>query len=96
VAANVARTKRWAKLFAERIVYRVAGLPVAVRGLTGPPKGPASALRAAFADHYWNPESLGDLAELMIAALIWPVGLVLAAAWFTGKNGAIIAGRSGK
>lgn len=97
MAVSVAAMKRWAARHAERIVYRVGGLPVASRTLvTGRPSGPAAAIRSAYAAFYWNPEDLADLSDLLVAAVIWPVGLVAAALWFTRKNGRIIHERSGK
>ena len=74
---------------AERLIYRVAGLPVAVRGARDP-------LHAAFAHRYWHPESAGEAAELAAAIVLWPFALVLASAWFTARNGPIIRRRTGK
>ena len=43
---------------AERIVYRVAGLPVAFRQLLGRPEGgETDLLGTAFAASYWNPKA---------------------------------------
>jgi len=80
------------------MVYRVAGLPVAVSALfvAHPDNEPAAYLRAAYASHFWNPEDLSELTELLIASLIWPAGLVAAAAWFVWKNGATVRNRLGK
>lgn len=82
---------------AERLVYRVAGLPVALSALFATdPDGPASVLRTAYAIHFWNPEDLSDLTELLLASVIWPVGFLAAAGWFLWKNGAIVRRRCGK
>ena len=91
------RAGRWTARHAERLVYRVAGLPVAVAELLSTdPDAPAAGLRAAYAAHFWNPEDLSDLAELLLASVIWPAGLAAAAAWFLWKNGEIVHGRCGK
>ncbi|MGE5562860.1 MAG: sugar-transfer associated ATP-grasp domain-containing protein [Bacillota bacterium] len=78
---------------AERLVYRVAGLPVAVRAAVGSADDP---LRSAFAARYWHPESASELAELALALLLWPIGLVAASAWSTALSGAAIRRRHGK
>ncbi len=82
---------------AERIVYRVAGLPVAVRELLGGPVvGEANALRSAFAAQYWHPEGLTDWLELILGIAVSPFGLILASAWFIFRNGRLINRRFGK
>ena len=74
---------------AERLIYRVAGLPVAIRRARDP-------LHAAFAHRYWHPQSASEWAELAAAILLWPFALVLASAWFTARNGSIVRRRTGK
>jgi hypothetical protein len=78
---------------AERLIYRVAGLPVAMTAALG---GSDDTLHAAFVRRYWHPESASEWAELAAAIVLWPFALVLAAAWFTARNGAIIRDRTGK
>lgn len=78
---------------AERMIYRVAGLPMAMKAALGDSTDP---LHAAFAYRYWHPESGGEWAELAAALVIWPFGLLLASAWFTARNGAVIRSRTGK
>jgi hypothetical protein len=78
---------------AERLIYRVAGLPVAMTAALG---GSDDPLHAAFARRYWHPKSAGEWAELAAAMLLWPFALILASAWFTARNGAIIRRRTGK
>jgi hypothetical protein len=91
------RTRRWAGFHAERLVYRVAGLPVAIAALvSAAPEAPAAAMRSIYAANYWHPASLSELAELIAAGLIWPAGLLGAAAWYVWKNGAITRERCGK
>jgi Sugar-transfer associated ATP-grasp len=82
---------------AERIVYRVAGLPVAVRALLAvPATGVGHTLQSAFARRYWHPNGAAEWAELLAAIVFWPLGLVVATAWFTSRNGAVTRRRYGK
>jgi hypothetical protein len=82
---------------AERLVYRVGGLPIAVAALlhrSG--TGVSDTLQSAFAHRYWHPESAAEWSELLGALFLWPFGLLLAAAWFTWRNGPTIRSRYGK
>ncbi len=82
---------------AERIVYRVAGLPVAIRELLGSPVvDDTSVLRSVFAARYWHPEGLIDWLELILGIAVSPFGLILASAWFIFRNGRLIDRRFGK
>ena len=82
---------------AERVVYRVAGLPVALRAFLGSSdNGAGDILQSVFVSRYWQPDGLTDWLELIVGAAICPVGLVLASAWFTWQNGALIRERFGK
>lgn len=82
---------------AERLVYRVAGLPVAVGALfLASGDKTADTLQSAFALQYWNPESAAELAELLGAIVLWPIGLLLASAWFTWRNGEVTRLRHGR
>ena len=78
---------------AERMIYRVAGLPVAMTARLGSSDDP---LHAAFAHRYWHPEGGTEWAELAAAIVLWPFALLLASAWFTARNGAVIRSRTGK
>lgn len=80
---------------AERLVYRVAGLPVALRALLHG-RAASDPLRSAFAHRYWHPQGLAEWLDLFGAILLWPLGLLLASGWFTIRNGATIRGRYGK
>jgi hypothetical protein len=82
---------------AERLVYRIAGLPVALGALFfASGDKTADTLQSAFALQYWNPESLADWAELLGAVVMWPIGLLIASAWFTWRNGEATRHRHGK
>ncbi|MCA3574899.1 MAG: hypothetical protein IOC86_13375 [Aestuariivirga sp.] len=82
---------------AEALAYRVAGLPMAVRGLfAAKPEDslpPAAFLHRFYASSYWR-LPLGPLKGLA-AAVLWPIALVVAVILFTGRNGRAIAQRSG-
>ena len=82
---------------AERIVYRVAGLPVALGALLDRGgDGATDVPRAAFARRYWRPEGAPEWAEIIAAIVLWPVALLLASAWYTSRNGPVIRSRYGK
>lgn len=82
---------------AERLVYRAAGLPVALGVLLGTYGSPRNdTLRSAFAKRYWHPESASEWAELLGGVVLWPLGLLLASAWFTFRNGSVTRRRYGK
>src|SRR4051794_40134336 len=61
---------------AERFVYRIAGLPVALavvwKGARSDPGDAAAAIDAAYASRYWRPGSLGEWLELGLALVLWP------------------------
>jgi len=82
---------------AETVLYRVAGLPVALAALFRPePHDPPSTLRAAYAYHYWSPESWGELVDIAFALALSPIIFVMSALWFTAHNGSRIAQRCGR
>jgi hypothetical protein len=82
---------------AERLIYRIAGLPIAIGALLGVSGSDASGtLQSAFADRYWHPEFAGEWAELAGALMLWPIGLLAASAWFTWRNGPAVRARHGK
>jgi len=81
---------------AERLVYRIAGLPVAVRQLFDRRShASADVIRGAYAIAYWQ-GGWDTVAEIAIASLLWPIGLLAACLWFTARNGASIRKRENK
>jgi hypothetical protein len=80
----------------ERIVYVIAGLPIAVHGSSVAPSPEARIIRRAFAHRYWRPDSLRDAAALFLGLLLTPLAVPFAALWFTLRNGPIIKRREGK
>lgn len=97
MAGSSLRTRHSAVWHVERLIYRVAGLPLAVAALfTSSSEAPAASLRAMYAANYWRPADLPDLAELLLASLVWPVGLIAAAAWYAWMNGRVVRECCGK
>src|SRR3954468_2309236 len=80
----------------ERIVYVVAGLPLAIRGPAFAPAPEAEVIRRAFAREYWRPRSMRDAAELALGIVLTPIAVPVAAVWFTARNGPVIRRREGK
>ena len=77
----------------ERFVYRVAGLPLALRVVVG---SDASAIDEAFAARYWRPRGFREWISLAEGILLWPFALIAGALWYSGRNGPIIRRRGGK
>jgi hypothetical protein len=84
----------------ERLVYRMAGLPVALSAAwlasQGADLGDPTAIDAVFAAQYWHPQGLAEWAELLAGLIAWPIGLVGGALWYTARNGQIVRRRTGK
>jgi hypothetical protein len=84
-------------LFAERLVYRVIGVPITLRARFGEEDASAgSVIRRALANHYWRPRSARDWVDLVSALVLWPLVLVGASAWYTARNARFVRARSGK
>ena len=82
---------------AEGIVYRIAGLPIALRMLAPFSRGRgADPLRSAFAYRYWHPRSVAEASELLGGIILTPVAIVASVAWFTWRNGTVVRRRHGK
>jgi hypothetical protein len=82
---------------AERLIYRIAGLPVALGVLLGAYRAETSdPLRSAFAHRYWHPDGLGEWSELLSGLLLWPLALLVASIWFTWQSGVAIRARHHK
>jgi len=79
---------------AEKVAYRVAGLPVAARGLVEHTK--RDPLRAIFTQSYWRPRNASEACQLTMALIVWPVVVLLGSAWYTYCNGSVIRARYGK
>jgi hypothetical protein len=78
----------------ERLVYRIAALPTAVRRRDG--RDTPSLLRSAVRQVYWHPTDWTEWLELAAALLLWPLAVPIAIIWFTAKNGPIVQRRHRK
>ena len=72
----------------EKLVYRIAGLPVALRTPLG--DRPCDIIRRAYAQAYWRPAASVGYFEIALAWLLWPVVALVGPLWFTAKNGPAI------
>lgn len=81
---------------ANGVIYRIAGLPTTLRYHRRTESNPAAAVRRAYARWYWHPRSAGELADLSLALLLWPVAFVALATIFLWRNGRATAERSGR
>jgi putative polysaccharide biosynthesis protein len=83
---------------AERLVYRVAGLPVAmtVRGRANAAHGTDAVLDSAFAARYWRPADASGWIELIGGIIVSPFALVASCLWYTARNGPTVRSRGGK
>ena len=86
----------WIRSRLERLVYVIAGLPIAIRGASLAPSPAAREIRSAFARRYWRPASVGEAGELVIGILLAPIAVPLGALWFTARDGTAIREREGK
>jgi hypothetical protein len=80
----------------ERTIYVIAGLPIAIHGVSVAPTPEARVIRRAFARRYWRPDSARDASALFLGLLMTPLAVPLAALWFTLRNGPTIRRREGK
>ena len=87
--------RRIARTHGSRLIYRVAGLPIAIRALRHPPRhGPGKLVRSAYRTRYWKPHSADDLIELLLGAILSPVVVLGMMIWFTARNGGTIRRRT--
>ena len=85
---------------AERLVYRAAGLPVALGALFAPerdgPGTPSQVIQRHFAKHFWKVRRRNHWVDFAAAVLVWPVAVPVSAAIYTRRNGRIVERRCGK
>jgi hypothetical protein len=74
------------------ILYRIYGLPIAIRGLfvRNPEVGPVGEIRRAYARQYWTVRTFGGIASIAIASLTWPVVIPVLAATATFRTGRVV------
>jgi hypothetical protein len=75
----------------EKLVYRIGGLPVALRSSDG--DRACDIIRRAYAHAYWRPGSWDGYVEIVAAWLLWPIVAFIGPLWFTAKNGPTIRRR---
>lgn len=80
----------------ERTVYVIAGLPIALHGVSRAPTPEAKIIRRAFARRFWRPDSLADGLALVAGILLAPFAVPMTALWYTALNGPVIHRREGK
>jgi len=80
------------------IMCRAAGLPLLLGLLFVPKRFHAASLEIgrAYAARFWRVRAVGEWFDIVAAILLWPLGVLIAALWFTYRNGAIIAAQSGR
>jgi hypothetical protein len=83
---------------AERLVYRVAGLPVAIAKVRGAKRagGRDALLDGAFCARYWGPADASEWLELIGGIIAAPVAVIASCLWYTARNGPAIKRRGGK
>ena len=72
----------------EKLVYRIGGLPVALRSSDG--DRTCDTIRRAYAHAYWRPARWDGYLEIAAAWLLWPIVAFIGPLWFTAKNGQAI------
>ena len=93
---------RWLGQFtrkhADAILWRSAALALMLNLLLRPRRFPPASLAIGkfYLFHYWRPASAGEWIDIVVAVLIWPVGVISSAIWFTVKNGGFVAQRFGR
>ena len=71
---------------ANELIYRIAGLPTAIRFHRRIDSNPAAAVRRAYARWYWQPGSPGECLDLLLALLLWPIAFLVLAALFLWRS----------
>ena len=81
----------------EGTLWRTASLgPIANLSLFPQRFTPSSlAIGNAYKFRFWRPAGVAECLDLLLALLIWPVGMPLCALWFTAKNGWVVRKRAG-
>lgn len=86
--------RRIARMHGTRLIYRVAGFPIAIRALRNPPRhSPGKLVRSAYRTRYWKPHSAEDLIGLLAGVILAPVVVLGMMIWFTARNGRTIRTR---
>lgn len=78
------------------LIYRIAGLPTALRYHRRTDSNPAAAVRRAYARWYWHPQTSAEGLDLGLALLLWPLAFLGLAVLFLWRNGRSIVVQSGR
>ena len=83
---------------AEAILCRATGFALMANLILTPARFPAPArsIGKAYSFRFWRPATLGEAIDIILAILIWPLGIIVCVLWFTRKNGGVIANRFGR
>lgn len=81
----------------EGTLWRAASLGLICTLILAPNRFSSSArtIGSAYKYRFFHPKSGGEWLDLILALLIWPIGMPLAALWFTLKNGSHVKRRTG-
>ena len=83
---------------AEAVLCRATGFALMANLVLTPGRFPAPVriIGKAYTFRFWRPATFGELIDIILAMLIWPLGIAFCVLWFTRKNGAEIAHRFGR
>jgi hypothetical protein len=81
----------------EGTLWRTASLGLVANLIFAPRRfsPSARAIGDAYKFRFFRPTTVGECLDLVLALLIWPVAMPLAALWFTARNGWVVKKRSG-
>ena len=84
-----------ARRHADGVLWRGAAIGLLLNLFLVPGRfpSPMRTIGNAYSAQFWRRATPGEWLDIAIASLIWPVGVVLSALWFTRRNGAIVAER---
>ncbi len=86
--------RRVARVQGTKLIYRVAGLPIAMRALRHPPRhSPGKLVRSAYRSRYWALHSPSDILRVPLALILSPLIVIGMMIWFTARNGRLISSR---
>ena len=93
----MARLKKAAHRRFEGTLWRSASLGL-IANLSLYPKGftpSALAIGDAYKFRFWRPAGIGECLDLLLAVLVWPLGMPFCALLLTAKNGSVVRQRAG-
>src|SRR5689334_17357324 len=92
------RIRQGTRRHADAILWRGAALALMINLLLSPRRFPAASriIGRAYARRFWRPRTVGECLDILAAILIWPLGVLFCALWFTRRNGPVVAKRFGR